>query len=886
MGWFEQLSFATPWALSAMLVLPMIWQLLRVTPPKPSVIRFPAVRLLQELTTTQQLATKTPWWIILLRSLIILCLILALGQPMLNHPPQTDQSDGPLVIIVDNDWSVMDRWQDRRLEINKLIQQAKATDRLILLIPTAQEYLRGFHPAADHEKAQSTLTAHPWPGDRNKVLTRLHEDIKGLSEIPTIQWISNGLKNNTDDNEFASNLHQLGDLEIISEPTTQGLSALAKVKRHADGFDITITTTRQMTQDQQILQVLDEKADVLFQKKIDLDAQKQTHDVTLDLPLELRNRVDSFRLNNRISPAAVYLLDEKWRDRPVGIIDHQNRAEHLLDPNYYIHKSLKPHAPLISAKLDQLLSRGLSLIFQTEPGSMSADEVANLLNWINKGGVFIQFADPQLSQDPSNPARNLLPITLLQGERTLGGTLSWKQSAKLAAFPANSPFNGLNIPDDIQIKKQMLARPETRLAEKTWAQLEDGTPLITAEKQGKGWRILFHVKAVPGWSNLPLSGMFELMMMRLLSLSDGTDFQQRDQALPPYRLFDQNGSLVAPYGNVSPLKNDDSPVSAENPPGLYGPENGLHAFNLGPKVAGFETLSELPLGVVQRGFIKSQPQNLTPWVLFLAFILALIDWLLALTWLRRPQAVAALFLIACLTPCAKADTDWDKALLAANEMRLAYLVTGHEETDETTRRGLDGLAAVLRRRTAVELGPSMAFHPEKDDPSLFPMIYWPIIDAQKSLSTQAAERLNNFLNTGGFLLIDTLGQKRPGKLANLSDKLQIGELQKIPDTHVLTRSFYLMKDFPGRYDLGDVWVEASNNSMRDGVSSVLIGNNAWSEAWARDENLRPLYPVIPGDEIQREQAYRFGVNLVMYILSGNYKGDQVHLPAILQRLGL
>ena len=36
---------------------------------------------------------------------------------------------------------------------------------------------------------------------------------------------------------------------------------------------------------------------------------------------------------------------------------------------------------------------------------------------------------------------------------------------------------------------------------------------------------------------------------------------------------------------------------------------------------------------------------------------------------------------------------------------------------------------------------------------------------------------------------------------------------------------------------------------------------------------------------QREMAFRFGVNLVMYVLTGSYKSDQVHVPALLERLG-
>ena len=58
----------------------------------------------------------------------------------------------------------------------------------------------------------------------------------------------------------------------------------------------------------------------------------------------------------------------------------------------------------------------------------------------------------------------------------------------------------------------------------------------------------------------------------------------------------------------------------------------------------------------------------------------------------------------------------------------------------------------------------------------------------------------------------------------------------------------------------------------------------WAAAWATDFDGRPLFPVTPGGERQREMAYRFGVNLAMYALTGNYKSDQAHTRTILQRL--
>ena len=94
-----------------------------------------------------------------------------------------------------------------------------------------------------------------------------------------------------------------------------------------------------------------------------------------------------------------------------------------------------------------------------------------------------------------------------------------------------------------------------------------------------------------------------------------------------------------------------------------------------------------------------------------------------------------------------------------------------------------------------------------------------------------------------------------------------------------------MQSFPGRYVGSPVWVEQRSIDVNDGVSSLIIGANDWAAAWAMDERHKPLVLPTPGGEQQRELAFRFGVNLVMYALTGNYKSDQVHIPAILERLG-
>jgi hypothetical protein len=134
-------------------------------------------------------------------------------------------------------------------------------------------------------------------------------------------------------------------------------------------------------------------------------------------------------------------------------------------------------------------------------------------------------------------------------------------------------------------------------------------------------------------------------------------------------------------------------------------------------------------------------------------------------------------------------------------------------------------------------------------------------------------------------------------LQRIAARLDIPPLEPAPHDHVLTRTFYLLQDFPGRWADSPVWLEASPDpeevegmpfrNLNDGVTPVVIGGNDWAAAWAVGEGGQPMFPVGRGiaGERQREMALRFGINLIMYVMTGNYKSDQVHVPALLDRLG-
>jgi hypothetical protein len=359
----------------------------------------------------------------------------------------------------------------------------------------------------------------------------------------------------------------------------------------------------------------------------------------------------------------------------------------------------------------------------------------------------------------------------------------------------------------------------------------------------------------------------------------------------------------------------EAAVSERHPPGLYGrieagEDAARQALNLASAVPDLQALSPGDLPVPAQDYAGSAEVDLMPWILLAALLLALADTVIGLILrglgpgrlrgrMRPAPAAAVAFLVAVpmLALLATPAIAQDEAIVGAtSETRLAYVVTGLDEVDERSRAGLDGLSTVLRHRTAVEAGEPQGVNLTLDDLNLYPLLYWPVPGDHPDLPGGVRERIGTYLAQGGMILFDTgdagamiPGQQGPGpgerRLRQLLAGLNLPPLQPVPEDHTLTRSFYLLQDFPGRWTGQTLWVDQADSGVNDGVSSVIIGGHDWAGAWAVDEFGRTLLPVLPGGERQREIARRFGVNLVMYALTGNYKTDQVHVPALLERLG-
>lgn len=920
---FGALAFLNPWLLTALLALPALWWLLRATPPSPARVAFPGVRLLLGLEDPEKTPDRTPLWLLILRMLVAAAAILAFADPVLN-PRAELKGDGPVLVVMDGGWASADDWEARReaalSELDRADRAGRPVSLHVLAAPVGENYRLDLRPAADWRGQVEALTPLPWAPRRldHAVALEALAPPAGMDAV----WITDGLDHG-DEGVMAEALAGMGGLKIIGPArTARALSA----PRLEDGR-MTLTALRAETGTEEALRVAvfgraEDGERRLGTLEATLIEGEAAGDMTVDLPLELRNQITRFALVGEDSAGAVALTDESVRRRRVGLATGASADEslRLVSNLHYLRTALAQSSELAEGGIREILLANPDAVFLADIGTLTGPEREALLDWIEVGGLLVRFAGPRLARGADLAAGGapeedpLLPVALRGGGRAVGGAMAWGAPQRIRDFGRESPFFGLTAPREVTVSRQILARLGPNLAERTWAALEDGTPLVTAAERGAGRIVLFHVTANAEWSSLPLSGLFVDMVERLVGLSGAGGGGEPPQPAEPVRLvagIDGFGR-AAPVGDMAavPASRLSAPAGPDAPPGLYAGEQARVAFNLFAAPTPPALAPEPPLSAAIETLGVNEERRLAAWFIALALILMATD-LLAALWLSgrriRINPGAAVLALALLAPQADAqEVDIERALKAANNTVLAYVVTGNQEIDRMSAAGLTGLSRVLAARTAIEPAEPMAVDLEQDDLSLFPLIYWPIAERQPTPSAEASARLNAFMRSGGMIVFDTRDAhlSSPGgagpnakALRRLAAALDLPPLERVPPDHVLTRTFYLLDRFPGRWTGGDVWLQTSARQAtedgrrslisdpNDGVSPVVIGAADWAAAWAVDDDGQFLAPVgRTSGARQREMAFRFGVNVVMYAMTGNYKSDQVHVPALLERL--
>jgi hypothetical protein len=927
------LSFAEPFLLLGLLSLPVLWWLLRVMPPRPRRVEFPPTRLLFDIAPKEETPSRTPWWLTALRLLAAALIILAAAGPIWNPQTGLAGSSTPLLILLDDGWSAASSWDIRVKAADELIANADSARRGVALVPLSEPARDiTIMPGGTARVALRQLAPKPYSIERVETLPAIERFLKATGDCE-IAWLTDGVDTGRGP-EFLQGLAKtIGDRALtVFEGGTASPLALVAAENAAAKMTVKVLRADGAGIAAGIVRALDLKGSPIGEARYSFAPQALEAEAAFDLPVELRNDIARLEIDGERSAGAVQLLDKRWRRRAIGVVSGSTNdtAQPLLASTFYLTRALAPFADVRlgdrgapQQAITQFLDQKLPMIVLADVGTLSPEIRERISAWIEQGGVLVRFAGPRLAQADDD----LVPVKLRRGGRSLGGSLTWEKPQHLASFAADGPFAGLSAPKDVTVNRQVLAEPDAVLATKTWASLEDGTPLVTGERRGKGMVSLFHVSADMRWSDLPMSGAFVEMLRRIVDISGytskpgaGVASEGSAETVAPLRTLDGFGAFGPPPSTAKPLAADfRDRASIDHPPGFYGPADGPLAVNTLAAADRVAALDTSALRARRASYTNAEPRDLRGILLSSSLALFLIDAIVVALLgagiaglLRRRAAHAALafalIMAAMLAAPSRsgAESSDDFAMKAVSQTRLAYVVTGNADVDSIVKAGMAGLTLFLAQRTALEAGDPIGVDPAQDELAFFPLIYWPIMPGASKPPQDAINRIDAYMKHGGTVLFDTRDaiEALPGAegvsqtagmlgLRDILSSLDVPELEPVPRDHVLTKTFYLLRDFPGRYDTGQTWVEAlprddddeaASHPARggDGVSPIIITSNDLAGAWAIRPDGQPMLPVTPK---QREYAFRAGVNIVMYTLTGNYKADQVHAPALIERLG-
>ncbi|MCH8684296.1 DUF4159 domain-containing protein [Pedomonas mirosovicensis] len=908
------LSLAAPAVLAGLAALPLLWWLIRRLPPPTQRVVFPAVRLLGPVVEEPPPQARPPWWLLALRLGALTALLLGLAGPRWDPTPNAPSPDR-LLLVLDNGWQAAPGWQEMISAARNRIEALEGEAARVALVTTAAPaggWPNGVPPAPNWVTPRTALALlaqlapQPWPADREATARQLARFAPGSADETL--WITTGW-----DTEGAGRLgavlEALGPARLVIVPAR--MLAIRQFDGTAGGWRVQLVRPEGLPAETARLTAVDTSGRPRAETLVTFPAGETSATVRLNVAVGDLARISRLTVSESRSAATTALIDAATLHPRVAVLSGERRGEPrpLQSAAFYVRRALEPYADVDAVPLEDMLSHEANLRVFLDLPVTGQDQAAAMMRWVREGGIAITFAGPRIAQNGTE----LAPGPLLTGTRAVGTRLSWDKPQKLGGFATDGPLAGLSIDPEVTITRQVLVADPSAPGLMRWAWLEDGTPLVTARAVGAGALVMVHANADPRWTNLPLSGLFEQMLRRFLPLvgraSQPSGAPQGSFALET--ALDAEGMLVNPRQprQVSPQDWEAATASPQTPPGLYRAGGVSRVLNLmrgnGPisPLFRFEPLADAAGLPVSTGTGARAPVDLATPLLILGLLLAVIDGFLSLgkalpfRWPGKrttaTAAIAALALLAgvlaipqtghaqILPPLVPRQAPADEIPAAAvDPVQLGYVTTGNPAADSLARTGLDVLTRVLGTRTAVRAGAPVAVNLEKDELGPLALIYWPVTGGgagARPLSPEAAARLSAYLSSGGLLVVD-LGANPPppGIVRQVLQPLGLPRLEPLTSDHVLARSFYLLDRYPGRVQGQTVWVEAGTEGGSDGaVAAVVMGSADWAGAWASHQDINAR---------QREWALRFGVNLVMYALTGTYKADQVHVKAILDRL--
>ncbi len=876
--------FIQPLYLLFLLALPLVWLVLRAFPPPPRRQEFPPLFLLQKLQSPPKAKQSSPLWLLLFRLFLCALLITLFAHPFFDlnqgSPLKNIKDSTRIILVIDDGFAAAANFSRIKEAAEKVLLEASRTDAGIAVIAASiaiEEEIRFENSTAARHKLDSIRPKALEP-DRNKIINRISALEKGAAVV----WLSDGVQSRADDKLTAK-----AYLYNVLEPERKKLPLIIqKVQMDMDSIKLTVLRPSREAAKVFSVEGVTAAGGRVYEQSGQFDGNELRAEVVLKPAREIRNSIAAVKLVGNVNAGAVWLMDKLDTVKAAGIISAAQGSQPFLEERYYINKALKPYVVVLEGTARDMISSAVSLLILPDSANLSAEDEQLLEKWVRQGGNLLRFSGSRLEgrvrqmiTDSAVAPLPLMPFTLKPAV-TYGGIATWEREQVLREFNLESPLKNIKPQGRIVIKK-LLPAANVDEGVASWASLGDGNSLISTARVGLGRIILVHTAVNSAWGDFHITGAFVDVLKNILEASSGV-------AVPSegYAILDQE---MDGYGTLRPASDADSkPVEVARlfkskeylKPGYYAAGGAKLAVNM----ARPDLYQPLDAKDYYYESASTGYDFATPLALLVSLLLALDAVIIYLpAFIKRMQtrrSLAALFCVACLFSFRPDSAPAEVAPDAALKTSLAYAKTGDAVVDKASRLGLSHLAMELELRTSVISGKVSGVDVNADDITLYPLLYFPLNPAVR-LDLDGLKKLKGFIRSGGVIVFDSASgngfedspYENPG-LTQILEILSLGELGKVQNDHVLLKTFYLLPELRGRFK-GAVWVEKPDEAVNDGVSPVIISSFGLAEALA-DDNGTWLYSISGDSDKAREMALRSGVNIVLYALTGNYKGDQIH----------
>ncbi|OUU61753.1 MAG: hypothetical protein CBC22_06885 [Alphaproteobacteria bacterium TMED62] len=891
------IGFSNIYALFGLMIAPLIWIIVKSFPPIPKNYNFSSLYLLQNINYNSSKNDKTPLWLLIFRLFFFILIVLFFSKPHIkNSESLNTKKFDKYVIIADIGWSMANDWIKFKKIVSNISKEAERNNKNIIFYHSS---LKNYKNAVTFKSSES-ITAYlknlsPLPikfkESYLKYLLENESVFKNsklflISSIYDFENFSDHLKNYNFIKKNSSQHFFINPVET--------LLAINKLEINQNKIICKITRIGKSDFEQNFyLNVYTINDELIYKDSHTINAEDRLNVVNLSFPIELINQIKYIEIVGQNHAGAKYYFDDFSKKKNIAILSDNEfyKESPLLSPIYYLNKSLDTKHFLTISTIDKIINQNYSTIIVPETIKISNELENNLNSWLLNGGTLIRFAGQSLVGQKSD----FLPFQDSLGTiRSIDGQLTINKNLYISEFQKNSIFFGLKIPSDITIMRQLIFN---EISDKVniLAKLNDDTPLVSMRNIGQGKIILFHIGANNNWSDLPISSLFPEMLNRVLLFSKYKSSTNLE-GLNLTKELDGFGNLIQTkkiinVNTFNEIKN--SQPSMIIPPGKYENDQISVALNLSTNIINpYSEKASKYNSITDYSF--NDIKDLSPVILKILLTMFILDILITImiknnisfyAYLNRGSNLIFLLLFPLVFFHFESSN--------ANDTYLAYIKIKNKEINEISENGLNNLKNLLSARTAISPKGVIGLDLIYDDIFSYPLIYWPLTKNLLKIKKVELKKINNYINNGGIILFDVIGFSRSSlnlkdnefkAIRNFLSSIEVKTLTVLPKNHTLTKSFYLLKKFPGKWDNRVLLIENNNLEYKDGVSSIILGFNDWAKAWSLDKNNIPLFPLVPGGERQRELSYRFGINIVMYSLTGNYKSDQIHSKSILNRL--